>query len=185
MASFWSDTLVAFLESLASTEGYTAIATESVQERSVEAGYAWVVTHTESLSQGGSSYLQLTTPATDYLITLHNVQVSAGSKSLTSKYVVYEGATTTGGTTTGFWISNLNRNATTAKQFDIVDNPTVTDEGTKIEEVFIGDIGVSGLSNPSYQLKPSTKYLIEVYNLNSTGAETFNTKFHVYQIPNN
>jgi hypothetical protein len=86
---------------------------------------------------------------------------------------IYEGASTTGGTT--FTPINRNRNyaVSNPSQVAMVINPTVTSTGTEIDAQLIpGGVGKKaggGIAvSLEYVLKPLTNYLFRLQNVNGT-----------------
>ena len=88
-----------------------------------------------------------------------------------AEFYIYEGPTTTGGTS--FTPINRNRNYTTSSDVAMVINPTVNTTGTLIDARFLpGGVGKKSGGGDSQSLelvlKPLTNYLVRMTNVNGT-----------------
>lgn len=149
-----------------------AIACETVEARAIELEYGYnLVGHQDSLASAGVQYYQLLTPSSDYQITARLTYASCIDSSASAqgaiKIALFEDATTTAaGNDTGIVISNFKRDATETAQFTFTFTPTITDNGTNIDQSLLSSYqDISPASGTSYQLLPDTKYLIQITNV--------------------
>ena len=167
MASFWSDKLVNFMDDITGVggNGLTPIITESVQEKAIEKGQGYSVKlYQLSLTTGNMDYYLIRTPASDQLITfafLYAICVDTSAFfSSNLDFNLYEGATVTAdGDDVGVIVTNYKRNSMNTPDFIVKHDPTYSATGTLIGHTLTSsDIRTSGIT--TYQLKPSTEYLI-------------------------
>lgn len=95
-----------------------------------------------------------------------------------AEFYIYEGTSTTGGTS--YTPINRNRNYTVSNpsQSAMVINPTVTSLGTEIDgQIVPGGVGKKAVGGASatleYVLKPLTNYLFRLTNVNGTSHAAF------------
>jgi len=95
-----------------------------------------------------------------------------------AEFYIYEGSSTTGGTS--YTPINRNRNYTVSNpsQSAMVINPTVTSLGTEIDgQIVPGGVGKKAAGGSSaaleYVLKPLTNYLFRLTNVNGTSHAAF------------
>jgi hypothetical protein len=114
----------------------TSLAVESVQERAIEMGLGFVCTSTISVDAESTAYFTMTTPETR-TVTLYNFFATVDTATV-SKFEVFEGAIITAetGSQTSTWNININRSSANTAETVYLEEPTITDEGDKIMEIF-------------------------------------------------
>lgn len=187
MASFWSDRLVEWIGSMTDvTEDIPSIPVETVQERAVEEGKAFITySNKDALSAGTSQKIYLKTPV-DKAVALSVSSVSlietgvSPSKTISCRFYIYEGSTVSGvGNSTDIVTVNLNRNSIRANACTINNSPTVTSNGTMLTKGLI--LGGISTVRDSMLLKPNTVYILEVANISAVDA-LLSWNFITYQM---
>lgn len=172
MASFWSDTLVNFINNTTGQNGgngIVSVATESVGARAVEHGYGFNINlHETGLTTGSSTYFLCQTPATGLITDALAYASCVDNSTFQTGNMLIEffedSVTTADGDSTGVIVANFNRNSAIIPNFTITHAPTVTADGTQLVYRLISSLA-SGGWDVTYQLKPSTKYLVKLTNV--------------------
>lgn len=185
MASFWSDTLVDWINQATGVDdsaGVVALAVESVQERAIEQEKGFICTTTIPVSADDYEYFTVVTPS-DKVVTLFNFFATTDSVVL-SKFELFEdGTIDTGGSATNIWLVNTKRTSTVTADTACLVGATLTAEGTKIMEINTGLSGYVVTGNPSIQLKEDTTYVFKLHNASTTTAISYNLYFQLFELP--
>ena len=149
-----------------------AFINQSLALKKLENGNIYLAVAQITVPASGVAYLGFETGSS-------NVNVNLQSMTLSSDIVIaemFEDSEFTTGTTVN--INNMNRRSTNVSDVTISTAPTVTSEGTKIDEVSIGSSGIGSSITASvldaqlpWALKTNTKHLMKFTNDNGTDID--------------
>jgi hypothetical protein len=164
---------------LNATDISNAIITINLEHSKIHQGEGWEVSiEAESIASGASYYVLFKT-SEGYRPHLRSYEVTTTDSPTTIR--LFEGATVSadGSAVTA---RNRNRNESDVNGISVFSQPTVTNEGTRLETDFIPTSGNKAGGNvgsfyEEFILKPSTNYLIKITNGSNNTVDAYFNAF--------
>lgn len=164
---------------LNATDISNAIITITLEHSKIHQGEGWEVSIETGSIASGASYYVLFKTSEGYRPHLRSYEVTATDSPTTIR--LFEGATVSADGTAAS-ARNRNRNESDVNGVSVFVQPTVTDEGTRLETDFIPTAGnkAGGNAGSFYEefvLRPSTNYLIKITNGSNNTVNAFFNAF--------
>jgi hypothetical protein len=164
---------------LNATDISNAIITINLEHSKIHQGEGWEVSIETGNIASAASYYVLFKTSEGYRPHLRSYEVTATDSPITIR--LFEGATVSadGSEVTA---RNRNRNESDVNGISVFSQPTVTNEGTRLETDFIPTSGNKAGGNvgsfyEEFVLKPSTNYLIKITNGSNNTVDAFFNAF--------